>query len=475
MDTSKNNWSSLLITSALLVGSFAYIETLLFRPKMLTAYMSGDALFVSIEIQTLVTVVLIVVSSLCAAALLRKSSFIGRIFIGFCSFCLPLLCMIIVPTIQNPLVPFFVSLVLGISCSFQIQIALKKRPFELSSSLESYALSAIISLCISSLLSHLGYLFSEIDAFGTFFLALVMTTTGLMISFIRSTSFQERAFPSLSGGSQSERFRIMLRSVFPIAPAAIICAFSLGSAWDDDAFETALRMPYPFVIGVLFTVIFLFLLMKRWARRSEERDSEVVLFAIVPVAVGIFASFFAGIISSSLLFSLLLFSNLSLLALIWIEMLYLYGKRTFSSSVTPFLAILLVMIVFSFGVVLSKFIPKDIVPLIISTVALIYIVYLVFHAQKSTVHYASENNPHRSFEEIKALSCVQMGEDFGLSAKEGEVLALLVTGISAPAIGKKLFVSHETVKTHKYHIYQKIGVHNFEELTEVFENYANRM
>ena len=67
-----------------------------------------------------------------------------------------------------------------------------------------------------------------------------------------------------------------------------------------------------------------------------------------------------------------------------------------------------------------------------------------------------------------------MGEDFRLSAKETEVLALLVTGISAPAIGKRLFISHETVKTHKYHIYQKMGVHNFEEAVDVFHRYADQ-
>lgn len=50
----------------------------------------------------------------------------------------------------------------------------------------------------------------------------------------------------------------------------------------------------------------------------------------------------------------------------------------------------------------------------------------------------------------------------------------LLGRLSAAAIGKQLFISHETVKTPKYHIYQKCGVHNFEEMLALFERYADK-
>ncbi|MBP6392115.1 MAG: helix-turn-helix transcriptional regulator, partial [Flavobacteriales bacterium] len=45
-----------------------------------------------------------------------------------------------------------------------------------------------------------------------------------------------------------------------------------------------------------------------------------------------------------------------------------------------------------------------------------------------------------------------------LSDREQEVLDLLCTGMSAKAIGDKLFVSANTVRTHIRHIYEKLQV-----------------
>jgi two-component system nitrate/nitrite response regulator NarL len=45
-----------------------------------------------------------------------------------------------------------------------------------------------------------------------------------------------------------------------------------------------------------------------------------------------------------------------------------------------------------------------------------------------------------------------------LSAREQEILALLATGASAPEIGRHLFLSTGTVKSHLQHVYEKLGV-----------------
>ncbi len=49
-------------------------------------------------------------------------------------------------------------------------------------------------------------------------------------------------------------------------------------------------------------------------------------------------------------------------------------------------------------------------------------------------------------------------QSFGLSAREIEVLGLLVEGLSNMEIAKKLIISHETVKTHMRHIMSKLQV-----------------
>jgi DNA-binding NarL/FixJ family response regulator len=47
---------------------------------------------------------------------------------------------------------------------------------------------------------------------------------------------------------------------------------------------------------------------------------------------------------------------------------------------------------------------------------------------------------------------------FGLSSREGEVLALVTEGLSNQKIGVKLFISEETVKSHVRSILRKLGV-----------------
>lgn len=45
-----------------------------------------------------------------------------------------------------------------------------------------------------------------------------------------------------------------------------------------------------------------------------------------------------------------------------------------------------------------------------------------------------------------------------LTSREREVLGLVARGCSTPEIGRRLFVSHTTVKTHLANAYQKLGV-----------------
>ena len=49
---------------------------------------------------------------------------------------------------------------------------------------------------------------------------------------------------------------------------------------------------------------------------------------------------------------------------------------------------------------------------------------------------------------------------FLLTAREKEVLFLLITGLSNKALAKNLFISPVTVKTHTLNIYQKMEVVN---------------
>ena len=54
------------------------------------------------------------------------------------------------------------------------------------------------------------------------------------------------------------------------------------------------------------------------------------------------------------------------------------------------------------------------------------------------------------------------GGRLGLTRRESEVLALIVTGLTNRAIAERLVLGDETVKTHVRAIYRKLGVHDRE-------------
>lgn len=66
-------------------------------------------------------------------------------------------------------------------------------------------------------------------------------------------------------------------------------------------------------------------------------------------------------------------------------------------------------------------------------------------------------------------NCRTVAERFGLTNRESEVLELLARGRTSPVIQEKLFLSHNTVKTHVRHIYTKMGIHSQQELIDIVE------
>lgn len=66
--------------------------------------------------------------------------------------------------------------------------------------------------------------------------------------------------------------------------------------------------------------------------------------------------------------------------------------------------------------------------------------------------------------------CSRLSERYKLSARESEIFLLLSRGRNREYIHNLLFIAPSTVRTHTYNIYQKMGVHNQQELIDVVEN-----
>ena len=65
--------------------------------------------------------------------------------------------------------------------------------------------------------------------------------------------------------------------------------------------------------------------------------------------------------------------------------------------------------------------------------------------------------------------CAELAERYGLSPREGEVMACLLRGRDVPHIRDELYISRNTINTHIRHIYEKAGIHSKQELIDLFE------
>lgn len=89
--------------------------------------------------------------------------------------------------------------------------------------------------------------------------------------------------------------------------------------------------------------------------------------------------------------------------------------------------------------------------------------------------YNDDTSPVEITEPIKHTTpyknkCALTAKKHDLTIREGEILVYLAKGRNAKYIAEKLFVAERTVKTHTYHIYQKLGIHSQQELIDIVES-----
>jgi tetratricopeptide (TPR) repeat protein len=61
-------------------------------------------------------------------------------------------------------------------------------------------------------------------------------------------------------------------------------------------------------------------------------------------------------------------------------------------------------------------------------------------------------------------------EELGLTAREAEIVRLIIEGQDSKRITEELFISEHTVKNHLHHVYQKLGIRNRIQLVRCFQS-----
>ncbi|WP_282209684.1 helix-turn-helix transcriptional regulator [Parvibacter caecicola] len=67
--------------------------------------------------------------------------------------------------------------------------------------------------------------------------------------------------------------------------------------------------------------------------------------------------------------------------------------------------------------------------------------------------------------------CQAVARHFGLTEREEEIMVLFAKGRNLAFIQEELFLSRNTISTHRQHIYKKLGIHSQQELLDLVQNY----
>ena len=91
---------------------------------------------------------------------------------------------------------------------------------------------------------------------------------------------------------------------------------------------------------------------------------------------------------------------------------------------------------------------------------------------KSIPRQAAPNSPAQApatHADLIGQRCEKLAQEYGLTRRECEILGLLVRGRSKAHIAEAFIISENTVRGHVKHIYAKLGIHNKQELLDLFE------
>lgn len=120
------------------------------------------------------------------------------------------------------------------------------------------------------------------------------------------------------------------------------------------------------------------------------------------------------------------------------------------------------------GVLVGSILGSFGIKLVATALIVIYLVaLLVFQFVRSERKQPQEDEDSQAWVQ-------NVADEYGLSDRERMVFELLAQGHGESFVAEKLGISPNTVKTHRKHIYRKLGISSREELIEFVSRFQPR-
>lgn len=460
---------SILVQACLQAGPLCYLVAFSFKLGIAQSALAGIG---AVEAAAL-HVVAVSAGALGCMVVARLWPHGGRRFIAAFDVVAPLVLLALSWLLGAVAAPF-VSLGLAAVCIAQFFLVARGNPLDFSDTL----LAASAAFGMSGVLNVVIHGTPALFGLGAGALALPLAIAGMLMGW---RVLHDPAVLTPEGTVREERessLRTLLassiRSAVPVLLVCLACSMSLGGSWSLNPFYDARAEPAPFFIGSMTAVAMLLCLRAAWVRM---RSADALLLAsALPLSLAIVLTACYAVAPSPFEYALAAMSEFCFLSIIWACALLLDR-----SSRSPGFAGTLLIVYFLALFVLFTF-AGSLMSLRFARAALafaaclgfLYLIFFAYGAHRAesvgdagpnavSSEGSSKEGPSGNRNFIDAR-CAALSAHCGLSAREAELLPFFAAGMSATAIGERLFISPKTVNSHRYRIYGKLGVANKDEL-----------
>lgn len=467
-----------------LTGSFSFVLMLMFAPLGLTAVASGDNLPFEPYAQTLATSVAACVAGI--ALLLFRARTNERTAVRASSaiavVCSLLSCMLIV-LVRNPATPMAVSLLMAVSSIAQLYLGAHAYQ---GVGVPATAISIACALLLATMAGFIAEITFSITAWGTLFLAIVSLVCSLAMTLVEHSRIGQTSVGD--EGATHDRADTLsllgdvrhLRYDWQPLFGGVVCALSFGLMWNQhDITYSTLSATASFGGRALGATALIAVFAYRASHLTAARF-EYALLAAAGLGVLVW-SISGGVLDSPVLMAVASVSQALFLGLLWIETLCT-NRELERPGVLPVTGTIVFFAAFSVGSVVGQFLAPIAITALVPLLLLAYLFAMVFStlrhgktdpAVPSRMGTAPEGPSVPAHRTALQAGCTFLARRYGLSSRESELLPYLVVGLSSTTVGKRLFISPQTVKTHAHRIYAKMGIHSHDELVELFEQSAS--
>lgn len=288
----------------------------------------------------------------------------------------------------------------------------------------------------------------------------LMATTKLQV-----VSHQERAPYRQDARSSTAYLWMALAGVS-------IFALVLGFYWEHYSFavfyDPALETAVTVLVGAVFVAI-------ACSKKEIFRFGNVYRMAIPLAAALLLADPFLSYTESGME----LLSGISWAACLMIFETIAWTALSILASIRPLFSDglfaierMLVAGAMSAGILIGYFVSSRTADLIFTALVFLFLISIIVSFVFSNAN--GKGGSHRSNGDGLQARALRIAEEYDLSNRETEVFQLLIQGRGENVIGSHLFISPNTVKTHRKHIYKKLGVDSREKLLDFVQNYSEQ-